>query len=266
VKVLVTGHKGFIGSHAVERLQQLEIPYATYEWGDNTLPVDESITHVMHFGAISSTAERNVEKVMDQNYDFTLMLANLCQRVNPNIVFQFSSSASIYGLGDNFSETAPVDPKSPYAWSKYLAEHELLRRQFSLRSVQAFRYFNVYGDKGEDHKRGQASPQHTFRKQAEENGVIRLFEFSGIYKRDFIHVNQVLDYQFKFLNIHESGVWNIGSGDATSFRDIALGIAKKYGASISYIPMPNWLKANYQRYTCADLRRLKQTLLDYSAS
>ena len=257
MKILVTGYKGFIGQHAVKKLTHLNIPYVTYEWGE-VFPSLNDITHIMHFGAISSTTETNVERIMIQNYDSTTNLMQLCMK--NNIHFQYSSSASVYGLGTDFKETAPVDPRSPYAWSKYLIErfHNKNANAFNI-TIQGFRYFNVYGDHGEEHKGNQASPYHTFRKQLKETGVIKIFENSENYIRDFIHVNQVLNIQFKFLLIPESGIWNIGTGKPKSFK----AVAEEIGDNIIEIPMPDNLKNSYQQYTCADLTKLNSTLNQY---
>lgn len=257
MKILVTGYKGFIGQHAVEKLKQLHIPYDVYEWGEQ-YPSLTGITHVMHFGAISSTTETDIEKVMIQNYDFSIKLLSDCDY--NNIHFQWSSSASIYGLGNNFSETAQPDPKTPYAFSKYLLERFINKHQNIEIITQGFRYFNVYGDRWEEHKGDQASPYHKFRTQAKNTGVIKVFEGSEHYLRDFIHVDEVLKKQFAFLNVKESGVWNIGTGIPKSFLTVAQEIAEQTNAKIEYIPMPENLKNSYQKYTCADLTKLNKTL------
>jgi len=75
-------------------------------------------------------------------------------------------------------------------------------------------------------------------------------------QRDFVHVSRVVDVHLKMLNIEESGIWNIGSGQTMSFRDIA----EKYTSNIVEIPMPDVLQSNYQYYTCADLTKLNNTL------
>ena len=255
MKILITGYKGFIGQHAVERCEKLDIPFVTYEWGEK-YPSLSGVTHVMHFGAISSTTETDVEKVMIQNYDCSIRLLADCDF--RSIHMQWSSSASVYGLGNVFTEDAPADPRTPYAWSKYLFERFCAKNKGLNTTVQGFRYFNVYGDKGEDHKGDQASPYHKFRKQAIETGVIKIFEGSENYLRDFIHVDQVLDAQFKFLDIKESGIWNIGTGKPKSFRDVAEEVAAKFGGEIQEIPMPDNLKNSYQKYTCADLTKLSK--------
>jgi ADP-L-glycero-D-manno-heptose 6-epimerase len=261
MKVLVTGNKGFIGQHAIEKLEQLNIPYETFNW-NGFLPITSlyDITHVIHLGAITSTLETDVEKVMRQNYDFTIDLLQNCNSLG--IHFQFASSASVYGLGEKFTEDAPPDPRTPYAWSKYLIERYIKNNNWAI-PIQVFRYFNVYGDKGEEHKGNQASPFHTFREQAKK-GTIKIFENSETYARDFIHVTDVLEIQFKFLNIPESGLWNIGSGEVVSFKEVAERIADIHQADIIEIPMPEQLKNSYQQYTKADLAKLNRTLSQYS--
>lgn len=257
MKVLVTGHKGFIGQHALERLTELNIPAVGFEWND-AYPDFKNVTHVMHFGAISSTTETDIEKIMRQNYDFSLKL--LCDCEYRNIHFQWSSSASIYGLGDNFSEDASPDPRTPYAMSKYLFERFISKQKNIGIPIQTFRYFNVYGDKGEDHKGDQASPYHKFRTQAHNTGIIKIFEGSENYLRDFIHVDEVLDIQFEFLKLNDSGTWNIGTGKPKSFLTVAQEISKQVGAKIEEIPMPENLKNSYQKYTCANMKKLNSVL------
>lgn len=172
--------------------------------------------------------------------------------------FQYASSASVYGPLTDFREDAPVYPQSPYAWSKYLFDRAVTTvGEFNIK-VQGFRYFNVYGPH-EDHK-DQPSPHHKFTKQAEETGIIKLFEGSENFKRDFISVHDVIDIHKKFFNVKESGIWNVGTGRPQSFKHIAETIAEGMQAKIEYIPMPDDLKAQYQTYTCADLTKLKKTL------
>lgn len=232
----------------------------TFEWGD-PLPDVKGHQWVIHMGANSSTTERDIEKIMHQNVDFSVWLLNQC--IKNGVDFQYSSSASVYGMRrENFKEDQPVDPRNPYAWTKYLFERHVSNLQpKSLNGIriQGFRYFNVYGS-GEDHKEGQASPHHTFTKQAKETGVIKIFENSENYKRDFVPVELVVDYHMKFFDVRESGVWNIGTGEPVSFEYVARNIAEKYGARIEYIPMPEKLRDSYQTYTCADMSKTLASL------
>jgi ADP-L-glycero-D-manno-heptose 6-epimerase len=125
--------------------------------------------------------------------------------------------------------------------------------------VQGFRYFNVYGPY-EAHKGNQASPYHQFKKQAIETGVIKLFKGSENYFRDFVPVETVINTHIKFLDIKESGVWNVGTGTVKSFQEVAEEIASLYNVRIEYIDMPDNLKSSYQEYTKADLTKLNRTL------
>lgn len=256
MKILITGYKGFIGQNMVNTLKD-EHELSLYEWGDEP-PEFEGLDWCIHLGAISSTAEKDVEKVMKQNHDFSCLILMACQINGVNL--QYASSASVYGNGRDFRESAPKSPQSPYAWSKYLFDRSVESQKFSDVVVQGFRYFNVYGPH-EDHK-DQPSPHHKFTKQAETTGVIKLFENSENYKRDFISVFDVIDIHKKFFKIKESGIWNVGTGKPQSFQHIAETIAEGTESKIEYIPMPNYLKDQYQEYTCADLTKLNRTLND----
>ena len=252
MKILVTGHMGFIGSHMVRALKdQHEI--VTYEYGDDW-PTIHGLDWIIHLGAISSTTERDVDKVMSQNYDSSVALYREARHFGVN--FQFASSASVYGLGTEFKETSPVDPRTPYAWSKYMFERYIQQHRPSGSFVQCFRYFNVYGPDGETHKGNQASPFYQFSKQAAETGQIKVFENSDQYLRDFISVDQIVNTHIKFFDVNDSGIWNLGTGNPISFLDVA----KKFSTNIVEIPMPSILKDSYQKYTCADVTKLNETI------
>jgi ADP-L-glycero-D-manno-heptose 6-epimerase len=257
MKILVTGYKGFIGQNMIQALSGHDLDF--YEWGD-TLPRVDRYNQVIHLGAISSTTERDIEKVMRQNFDFSCWLLNECEEAGVN--FQYSSSASVYGLNTDFNEDAAKNPLSPYAWSKYLFDRHVESRKWYTR-VQGFRYFNVYGPH-EDHKGNQASPYYQFTQQAKTTGVIKLFENSEEYLRDFVPVETVVDTHQKFFNVSESGIWNVGTGQAKSFQQVGEEIATAHDAEIKYIPMPTALIAQYQKYTQADLTKLNRTLNDHS--
>jgi ADP-L-glycero-D-manno-heptose 6-epimerase len=253
VKILVTGHKGFIGKRMYESLLEQNHEVDGYEYGD-VYPTIHNYNWIIHIGAISSTVERDVDKVMRQNYDFTTTMYREARHFKVN--FQFSSSASVYGLVSTFSEDAPVDPRTPYAWSKYLVERYITNLPPSTSFAQCFRYFNVYGPEGEEHKDDQASPFYKFKRQAELTDSIKVFEGSGKYLRDFIQVDEVVQIQQQFLDIPTNGVYNIGSGKVQSFMDVA----KKYSSKIIEVPMPEVLKSNYQEYTCADMSKTNEML------
>ena len=255
MKILVTGHRGFIGSNLFKRLKELGHTVSGFEWGEQFPGYDYDV--VMHLGAISSTTERNIEKVMEQNYDFSVWLLETCNRFG--IKFQYASSASVYGLNRDFREDAPADPKTPYAMSKYMFERFALGKKWGI-TVQGFRYFNVYG-KGEEHKGNQASPFSQFAKQYKETGEVKLFTGSGIMMRDFVPVEQVVQTHIDFLNVPESGIWNVGTGKAMSFMDVARRVAPE--DSFKFIAMPENLIHSYQYYTCADMTKTNETIKKY---
>ena len=251
MKILLTGYKGFIGSNMYKHLLEQGHKVHGVEMNEVIPPVFK-FDRIMHIGAISATTETNVEKIMKYNYNYSV---DLFERANYwGIPFQFSSSASVYGLKTEFfKEDSPVDPKTPYAWSKYMFEN-YIKNKITKSNVQMFRYFNVYGP-NEEHKGTQASPYCQFTQQAKNTGKIRLFENSEKYYRDFIHVDELIDIQTKFMHINTSGVFNVGTGKTKSFQMVGEEIAKEYNADIEYIPMPKNLKHSYQEYTCADMTK-----------
>jgi ADP-L-glycero-D-manno-heptose 6-epimerase len=252
MKILLTGHKGFIGSYMLNALADHEV--TTYDWSDGGRPSVMGYDWVVHLGGISSTTERDIDKILRQNTEFSIALYEECKTFGVNM--QYASSASVYGLGIDFRESAPVDPRNPYAWSKYLFERYVEQNPTGS-IVQGFRYFNVYSlnGAGEEHKANQASPFYQFYQQS-KTGEIRVFEDSEDYKRDFVPVEEVIDIHLKFLNVKESGVFNIGSGKPMSFLDIA----NTFNVKVVEIPMPEILKSSYQKYTCADMTKTRKTL------
>lgn len=252
MKILLTGYKGFIGSHMFRALEAHGHDVSVYDWGE-ILPSVMEQDWVIHMGAISSTTERNIEKVMQQNVDFTQQLYQACHTFGVN--FQYASSASVYGLVSTFREDAELDPRTPYAWSKYLTERYIQRHPMGPRA-QIFRYFNVYGPEGEEHKGSQASPYAQFKRQAKETGRIQVFEGSDRFLRDFVPVSKIVDTHLKFLTVKESGIWNVGTGQPRSF----MAVAEEFGVPVTTVPMPDILKDSYQKYTCADMTRYNTTV------
>ena len=126
MKILVTGHKGFIGSHMAQYLLHKGHEVEGYDWVENVVPAVEQYDWVVHCGAISDTTERDVNKVWKHNYEFTLRLLQICDHYGTNI--QLASTAAVNGplKKEMFTETDPVYPQTPYAWSKYLVDKFLL--------------------------------------------------------------------------------------------------------------------------------------------
>jgi len=256
MKILITGFKGFIGQNLAFYLQK-DHEVLGYEWDEENLPNVEGFDWVIHLGAISSTTENDVDKIILQNYEFSKWLFNQCNAKNVN--FQYASSASVYGPYENFKEDDPKQPQSPYAWSKYLFDRWIWRLPNRNITVQGLRYFNVYGPL-EDHKGDQASPITKFTKQARESGKISIFDGSDQYLRDFVYVGDVCEVHKQLLSSDISNLYNVGTGTAISFQEVAEIIAEKENASIEYIKMPENLQNQYQEYTCANIDRLNSVV------
>lgn len=266
MKILVTGHRGFIGQNLIEHLTD-EYEITTYDILDGyKRPKDlglSEVRKVIHLGAISSTIETDIQKVMDLNVSWSIELFEEC--VKRGIDFQWASSASVYGRSvSTFRENQLMHPDSLYAKSKMLVETYITTHSQQDISWQGFRYFNVHGQY-EDHKGAQASPYHQFTKQAKETGIIRIFDGSENYLRDFVPVEVVCDYHEKFLSKRVCGIFNIGTGEPKSFLQVAEEVASVYSAKIETIPFPNKLKNQYQSYTCADMT-LTNTLLQHQVA
>lgn len=250
MKILITGHKGFIGSNLALCLMQKGHEVEGWEYQPNIIPSPEGYDLVIHLGAISDTSYTDVDQILEQNFEFSVRLVQACETFG--VPFQYASSASVYGNSGNFSEDGEVLPQSPYAWSKYLFDRFINQflAEFEI-CIQGFRYFNVYG-RGEDHKGNMASPYTKFSRQAQNNGVIKLFENSDQYLRDFVSVENVCSIHEKMFSVHQSGIFNVGTGNPVSFEEVAKSIAHKYNAKIQLIDMPDNLRNQYQAYTCAD--------------
>jgi ADP-L-glycero-D-manno-heptose 6-epimerase len=114
-------------------------------------------------------------------------------------------------------------------------------------NVIGCRFYNVYGS-GEHHKGNQASPIHQFSLQAKNNDVIKVFEGSEKYYRDFVHVDDAIRCM---TTERESGIYDIGTSSPISFLEVAKRVSRKYDSFIDIISFPNHLKNKYQEYTCA---------------
>ena len=265
--ILLTGYKGFIGSHFLKVIEEeMRKPVICIDkdnaW-DFLKKFDDwkKIDLILHQGAISSTTEKNIRTIYHNNVAFTLMLMEYAMEYQ--IPFKYASSASVYG-----NTQGEINPLNQYAISKLQIDYCVLDNLDKFPLIQGFRYFNVYGD-GEGHKGDQASPISKFTKQIRETGKLRLFEGSDKFYRDFVYVKDVVDVVLN--NECSSGIYDIGTGAPISFKDVAELVVKKEGGEIELIPFPEHLKGKYQEYTCAntswydhDYLSVKQYLLEIS--
>ncbi len=260
-RILVTGSGGFIGGNLCSYLEHRGYDVTRFDInkGDpNAIPDVGNQDAVIHLGANSSTTEKDLKKILKQNFEYSVMLYELCEGYD--VKFQYASSGSVYGDSKTFKETDFCKPLSPYAFSKYIFDCWLMNQDYP---YQGLRYFNVYG-LGEDKKGKQASPVYKFINQAQRTGEIEIFDKSEKYKRDFVSVEDVCEMHVKLLNSESSGVFNIGTGNAISFRDVAEIIKSRCNCTIKQIPMPKELKGQYQKLTEADNSKITEIIGEYS--
>ena len=239
--ILVTGSQGFIGKNLINRLGEENVhPVDLYNLNR---PIEwKNISKIYHLGAISDTTSTDVSSIYEKNIDYSLRLFE--KAILFKIPVVYASSASIYGN----STEASVQPLNYYSMSKAMVDLYVSDNLHRFTNIIGCRFFNVYG-KGEDHKGSQASPIHQFTKQAKESGVIKIFTGSEHYYRDFVWVEDCINFM---LEERTSGIYDVGTGLPVSFREVAECVAKKYNASIEEIPFPKHLMEKYQYYTCAN--------------
>ena len=304
MKVIVTGAAGMIGSNIVHGLNRIGV--------DDVIAVDDltdgpkyrnlqgarisdyfdrsdfyarfarrefgKVDAVLHQGACSDTMEHNGRYMLDTNYRCSKDLLDACQTQGVRLLY--ASSAATYGGSASFREEPEFElPLNVYGYSKLLFDNVVRRMLPGAKAqVAGFRYFNVYGPR-EQHKARMASVAfHQFH-QFRESGKVRLFGEYGGYaageqRRDFVHVDDVVAVNLWFLEHPQaSGIFNLGTGRAQPFNDVALASVNAARALrgeaalplpelvaqglVEYIPFPDALVGKYQCFTQADLTRLR---------
>lgn len=240
--ILITGHKGFIGHNLVNRFKgkELFLSEINHCYRDLFHIPWQEIDEIWHMGAISDTTCTDLDRIHTYNIQYTLDLFE--SAIQYQIPVKYASSASVYGNTKDI-----INPLNHYAMSKATMDLWVQDNLYKFVRIQAYRFFNVYG-KHENHKGNQASPIHTFTRQAKEYGVIRIFENSSRYHRDFVWVEDVIDCM---LMNKPSGIYDVGTSNPISFEEVGHLIAYKYNAKIEYIKFPEHLKNKYQYNTCA---------------
>lgn len=295
-RIVVTGAAGFIGSNIVKGLNDrgiddiiavddltqgdkfrnlADLKIADYVDADVFYDAFADgffgeVEAVFHEGACSDTMESDGKYMMDNNYTLSCGLFKACQERGARLLY--ASSAATYGGSASFTETPEFEkPLNVYGWSKLLFDQRMRRElgpkfERATTQVAGFRYFNVYGPR-EQHKGRMASVAFHQFNQFREQGKVKLFGEYGGYgpgeqMRDFVFVDDVVAVNLWFLdNPGKSGIFNLGTGRAQPFNDVANAViqALKPGAQglIDYIPFPDALRGKYQCYTQADLGALR---------
>lgn len=256
-RILVTGHEGFIGRNMTSWLNQKGYHVEGWEWNSNDFPKVENYDWVIHLGAIADMAERDVDAIMRQNLEFSQRLFKECNQHGTHL--QYASSSSVYGNSKDFSETAPCNPQTPYAWSKYLFDRWVFQQPMNI-MVQGFRYFNVYG-KWMHLRKNRANFIHKCRQQAKKQGHIEVWEGAEHIRRDWTWVGDICRLHTDFIEtVVGSGIWNAGSGIPHSFLDIAEAVAAQEGVEVREVEVPEEERSRWRQTTCANLKKLKETV------
>jgi ADP-L-glycero-D-manno-heptose 6-epimerase len=301
--IIVTGAAGFVGANNVRALNDLGerdiIAVDNLTWSEkfrnladceiadylDKTEFRELIRHralpkpdvVFHQGACSDTMETDGRYMLDNNFRYSLELLRWCQDLG--VPFIYASSGSVYGLGPVFAENRTNEkPLNVYGYSKFLFDQVVRRELGQFKApVIGLRYFNVYGPR-ESHKGRMASVAFHHFGQFRAEGKVKLFEGShgyaaGEQRRDFVHVDDVVAVNLHFWDRPVSGIYNVGTGQAQAFNDVALAVvnalredggiaplplahAAKDGL-IEYIAFPEALRGKYQAFTQADLTLLR---------
>jgi len=290
--IVVTGAAGFIGSCVVSRLNRegidqilaVDVLRENDKWMnlrhlDFYDYLDRSMLHsflegrndieaIIHLGACSATTERDAAYLMENNYRFTLRLAEYA--LARHIRFIYASSAATYGGGekgydDDESKIHELRPLNMYGYSKQLFDLKA-RREGWLNKIAGLKFFNVYGP-NEYQKGDMASVVYKAFNQIQQTGRVKLFrshrpEYAdGEQLRDFVYVQDTLDVIWFLLN-HKNvnGLFNVGSGKARSFKDLVSATFKAMDlpVQIDYIDMPESLRDKYQYFTEAKMDKLRR--------
>ena len=296
--VLVTGAAGFIGSNVAKMLAGQGAQVVACDWlGDDAkwtnlqgvllhdvirpealaawlhaLPAPPRA--IIHMGAISDTTEADVDLIVERNIRATLDL--LTYAAEHAVRFVYASSAATYGDGahgfvddDSAQALARLRPLNAYGWSKHLVDRRIMddarRGRPTPRGWAGLKFFNVYGP-GEAHKGAMRSVIHQIYPGASRGEPVSLLksdhhDYADCGQlRDFIHVADCCAVIDKMLKADAlSGLYNVGTGQARSFADLAHAVFAAVGHPplIHYREMPQALKRRYQYFTQADTTKLR---------
>jgi ADP-L-glycero-D-manno-heptose 6-epimerase len=288
--IVVTGGAGFIGSNLVKGLNEqgrtdvmvvddltdgtkfvniTDCEIADYLDKHTFLErlecdmLPDDIEAIVHLGACSATTEWDGQFMMENNYEYSKKVFHYC--IAKQIPMIYASSAAVYGGNTEFAEQRENEqPLNVYGYSKFLFDQYVRRHEDQIHSqVVGLRYFNVYGPR-EGHKGSMASVAFHLNDQIKENGQVKLFEGCDGYEnggqlRDFIYVGDAVKAKLWLLeNPQVSGIFNLGTGRAQPFLDVAKAVVDWHGkGDIHFIAFPEHLKGRYQSYTQADITALR---------
>ncbi len=242
--------------HKIDFLEQLQM-------GD----FDGEIDAIVHMGACSSTTETDADYLMENNYRYTRVLAEWA--IARNVRFIYASSAATYGEGEHgYSDNEDIlqllRPRNMYGYSKHVFDLWAIRSG-AIAKLAGLKFFNVFGP-NEYHKGSMRSMVQKAFEQVRDTGGIKLFKSyrdeypDGGQKRDFVYVKDAVEYMWWLLNHPDvNGIFNIGTGQANTWNDLANAVFKAMGKepNIEYIDMPDQLQGAYQYFTQAEMNKIK---------
>ena len=232
----------------------------------------DEIEAVIHLGACSDTTETRADYLLENNYRFSIRLAEWA--LSQNKRFIYASSAATYGDGSQgFSDDeAGLDslrPLNMYGYSKHLVDL-WLQRQGGLKRAVGLKYFNVFGP-NEYHKGKMASVVLKMTHTARKEGAISLYKSNtprfgdGDQCRDFIYLKDAVRMTCAFLEPqyrHLGGIYNVGQGETTTWNRLVSSLfsALEQEERVHYIDMPEFLSRQYQNYTRAEMGKFRKAL------
>jgi ADP-L-glycero-D-manno-heptose 6-epimerase len=242
-----------------------------------------AIEAVFHLGAVSSTTERDADLIIASNFTLSLDLWEWCVATGTRLVY--ASSAATYGDGGaGFADEgspealAKLRPINAYGWSKHLFDRKVARlvarRSPTPPQWAGLKFFNVYGP-NEYHKGAMKSVAAQIFPRAQAGEPCRLFRShregvaDGDQKRDFVYVRDAVAIMLWLFDHPEvSGLYNVGTGKARSFRELAEALYRALGRApaLDYIDMPLELRDRYQYFTEAKMERLAAAGYDRPAT
>lgn len=235
----------------------------------------DQIEAVFHLGGISSTTEHDADAVIANNFNLSRALWKWCAQSGTRLIY--ASSASTYGDGSaGFSDDetpealARLTPLGPFAWSKHLFDRRVARiclegKEDKPPQWVGLKFFNPYGP-NEYHKDDQMSVASKMAPQVAAGAAAKLFKSNhpqyrdGGQMRDFIYVRDCVDVLiWMYQNPNVSGLFNVGTGKARTFNDLAIAVFNAYGKTpkMTYIDMPQSLIDRYQNFSQADMTKLR---------
>jgi ADP-L-glycero-D-manno-heptose 6-epimerase len=229
---------------------------------------------VIHMAAVSSTTEPDADKIVHSNFTLSRDLFRWC--ADRQRRFVYASSAATYGAGDHgfvddndYEALAALRPLNTYGWSKALFDLFAVRqalRDYAPPQWVGLKFFNVYGP-NEEHKSSMKSVAAQIWPHVQAGHGVQLFKSyrkdvpDGGQKRDFVYVRDAAEVSQWLLETPDvNGIFNLGSGTARSFEDMARAVFQAAGKEpkIDYTPMPPAIRDKYQYFTEASMDRLKQ--------